>query len=356
MARGRPRCDVDATRRSVTLAVTMPRRVRTLLLTLLVVSVLAVMALVLFTTAQRPTKSPLPNPNGYDDFVSAGAAVDGSVGDYPALDRAALGALVSTNAEALRLLRLGLTRRCTLPIDLSVTNDMLVISQLGGMKRLAQLLAAEGQLRQLENRTADAAGSYLDIIRLGNEISRGGFLISRLVGVSCESIGCSRLAKVGPELEARDARIIVTELEKLDANHVTWAEVERNERRFTRSHLNPFNLIPWLMAWRQTHQVMERAETKHKLAVAHERLLAGELALRCYQSENMGGPVRLDDLLTNYLSKVPEDPFTGRPMIYHTRGTRWMFYSVGVDRVDDGGRPAGPEVNTKGDLFFDSPW
>jgi len=333
----------------------MPRRVRTLLLTLLVVSALAVMGLVLFTTGLRPTKSLLPNPNGYDNFVSAGSAVDGSVGDYPTLDRAALAALVSTNAEALRLLRIGLKRRCTLPVDLSVTNDMLVISQLGGMKRLAQLLAAEGRLRQMENRTADAAQSYMDIVRLGNEISRGGFLISRLVGVSCESIGCSRLAKVGPELQARDARLIVTELEHLDANHISWAEVERNERRFTRSHLNPFNLIPWLIAWRQTHQVMERAETKHKLVIAHERLLAGELALRCYQSEKVGVPVRLDDLVTNYLSKVPEDPFTQRPMIYHTRGTNWMFYSVGVDGVDDGGRPAGPGVNTKGDLFFDSP-
>ena len=62
----------------------------------------------------------------------------------------------------------------------------------------------------------------------------------------------------------------------------------------------------------------------------------------------------IDDLVKN-LSKVPEDPFTQRPMIYHTRGTNWMFYSVGVDGVDDGGRPAGPGVNTKGDLFFDSP-
>jgi hypothetical protein len=241
-------------------------------------------------------------------------------------------------------------------MDFALTNDMGMISQLGGMKRLAQLLAAEGRLREMENRTADAAGSYMDAIRLGNEISRGGFLITRLVGVACESIGCNGLAKVVPELGPREARVIVTELEKVDADHVTWAEVQRNERRFTRYHLDPLNLIPWLMAWRQTRQMMERAETKHKVVIAHERLLAGEMALRCYQSEKARLPVRLDDLVTNFLSSVPEDPFTGHPMVYHTQGTNWLLYSVGRDGVDDGGRPAGRGFNSKGNLFFDSPW
>ena len=102
--------------------------------------------------------------------------------------------------------------------------------------------------------------------------------------------------------------------------------------------------------------MMARAETKHKVVIAHERLLAGEMALRCYQFEKAGLPVRLDDLVTNYLSSVPEDPFAGHPIVYHNQGTNWLLYSVGTDGVDDGGRPAGRGVNSKGDLFFDSLW
>lgn len=327
-----------------------------MLLTFLAFSVLAVIALVVFTSLLTSAKSSLPNPNGYDDFVRASEAIHGSVDDFRTLDRSGLDALVATNAEALSLLRLGLMRRCALPTDLAITNDMLVIVQLGGMKRLAQLLAAVGRQREMENRPEEAAGSYVDIIRLGNEISRGGFLISRLVGIACESIGCSRLAKVVPELEAKDVRRAVTELDKIDATRVTWAEVERSERRFTLAHLNPLTLIPWLLSWRQTRQMIKRAETKHNLVIAHERLLAGEMALRCYQLEKARVLVRLDDLVTNYLSKVPEDPFTGHPIIYHSQGTNWMLYSVGVDGVDNGGRPAGSGINSKGDLFFDSPW
>ena len=67
------------------------------------------------------------------------------------------------------------------------------------------------------------------------------------------------------------------------------------------------------MAWRQTRQMMARAETKHKVVIAH-------------------------------------------PIVYHNQGTNWLLYSVGTDGVDDGGRPAGRGVNSKGDLFFDSLW
>ena len=60
---------------------------------------------------------------------------------------------------------------------------------------------------------------------------------------------------------------------------------------------------------------MQKAETKHKTVVARERLLAVELALRCYQSEQGHLPARLGELATNYLSHVPEDPFSGQPLV-----------------------------------------
>ena len=91
--------------------------------------------------------------------------------------------------------------------------------------------------------------------------------------------------------------------------------------------------------------------------MAHERLLAAELALRCYQSEKSRIPARLDNLVTNYLSKVPPDPFSGRPLIYRRQGTDWLLYSVGPDGVDDGGRSvgrAGAGTVTRRDLFYDS--
>src|SRR5438270_12491601 len=161
---------------------------RRLLVGLAVATGATLVALLAITIGRTPPRTPLPNPNGYDDFVKAGQAVLGTVWDFPTLDRDSLDALVSTNAEALGLLRLGLTRQCSMPTDSALTNDAGRISQLADMKQLVELLAAEGRLREIENRPADAARSYTDAIRFGNEMSRGGFLINRLVGIACESI------------------------------------------------------------------------------------------------------------------------------------------------------------------------
>jgi hypothetical protein len=80
------------------------------------------------------------------------------------------------------------------------------------------------------------------------------------------------------------------------------------------------------------------------------------LALRCYQSEQGHPPARLADLVTNYLSAVPQDPFSGKPMIYRPQGTNWLLYSAGPDGVDDGGRPAARAWPLRGDILFDSSW
>ena len=309
---------------------------------------------------RTPPRPPLPTPNGYDDLVEAGAAVPGSVDEFQTLDQAGLRDLVSTNAESLRRLRLGLARQCLMPMgstDSALTNVAGWTYQLFCMKRSAQLLAAEGRLREIENRPADAARSYTDAMRLGNEMSRGGVLITRLIGIACEAIGCRALARVMPKLSREDARIAAAELERLDAGRVTWAEVRQNELYFcSRQNARRFNPIAWATDWWQDRQILERAEVTHKKIMAHERLLAAELALRCYQAEQGHPPARLDDLLTNYLSRVPQDPFSGRPMIYRPQSTNWLLYSVGPDGVDDGGRPVGRGWQAKGDLLFDSSW
>jgi hypothetical protein len=266
----------------------------------------------------------LPNPNGYDEFVKAGEAVLGNVGDFPTLDHDSLAALVSTNAEPLRLLRLGLTRQCVMPMDSALTNAAGGMNQLARMKRLVQLLAAEGRLREMENRPAEAARSYVEALRFGNEMSRGGFIITRLVGIACEAIGYAPLAKLVPKLNPDEARAVLRDLDKLDTGHVTWAEVKQSERRFMRyqirQHLNP---ITWVMGWWQSRRAVQRAELKHKTVVAHEHLIVAELALRGYQSEQGHPPARLDDLAIHYLSHVPVDPFSGQPLVYRAQGTNW---------------------------------
>ncbi|HVC99242.1 MAG TPA: hypothetical protein VND64_36595 [Pirellulales bacterium] len=81
------------------------------------------------------------------------------------------------------------------------------------------------------------------------------------------------------------------------------------------------------------------------------KLLICELALAQYIADHGGPPKDLADLVPRYLPEVPEDPFSGRPLVYRTEPTGYVLYSVGQNGLDDGGQRG--TSFTDGDLFLD---
>ena len=118
---------------------------------------------------------PLPNPNGYDDFVKAQKLVVGNPADFERGSLEELRKHLAENAEVLRLVQEGLTKRCRVPISYSTNH--LVLRSLSDVKKLARLLEAAGRLAELERRTNDAARIYLETIRYGEESCRGGVMM-----------------------------------------------------------------------------------------------------------------------------------------------------------------------------------
>jgi hypothetical protein len=195
---------------------------------------------------------------------------------------------------------------------------------------------------------------------LGLKFSRGGFVVNRMIGMAFEAIGGAPLSKLVPRLNCEQARAFLPELERLDQDRVTFEEIQRNEQRLMiHELLKTYNPLSWPVLWWQIRQINKSTEAKHNAAVAHERLLLIELALRCYRCEQQKVPARLDKLVPHYLRQVPLDPFNSLSMIYKGQGTDWLLYSVGPDGADDGGLPAPHAFGTrrvKGDILFDSPW
>src|ERR1700720_1821171 len=168
---------------------------------------------------------PLPNPNGYDDFVKAGEMVSTNTGNYDKMNREQLRETTTANAEALALARTGLSNDCRVPVQFSKTYIENHLSDLADLKKLAQAFVTEGKLAEMENRPNEDAKSYLDVIHLGNESSRGGVLIDQLVGTAIEAIGTSDLQKLLPQLDANSCRETTATLETLDSQRQTWNEV-----------------------------------------------------------------------------------------------------------------------------------
>jgi hypothetical protein len=338
----------------------MRRKRQIVLLAIVVIALVGVLIGLILKYGGTSVNVALPNPNGYDDLLNAYAQVKGNPGAYypgPASDE--LRDLIATNVESLRLLRLGLSRTCSVPTAVAMNDISVVLTNLACFKVLAHLLAEEGRVAEQENRIGDAARSYVDCIHMGNEISRGGFIINHMVGIACGAIGANPLAKLVPALSCEQARPVIDELEKIDASSVTWEEVKRNENALIghefRKTANP---IRWLIGWWQSRPARGRSERRHNIMLAHTRLLHVELALRCYQAEQGRPQQDLQELVPKYLHRVPLDPFslTQQSVSYRPKGTNWLLYSIGMDRVDDGGQPVGKGPESKGDIFFDSPW
>ena len=62
------------------------------------------------------------------------------------------------------------------------------------------------------------------------------------------------------------------------------------------------------------------------------------LAIEQFSRKNGGLPDKLDELVPEFLDKVPIDPFDGQPLRYVVRKNEYVIYSIGKDRIDNGGQ------------------
>lgn len=289
----------------------MPRRWKYVWVAGLFVT-LAIMALLLLT--QRRTGQALPVPNGYDDFVLAARNVVGDSRPVHDLSDDELRALVQENHAALEFVRRGLQRQCQVATEYTpsyLTNHMPILAE---FKAVSRVFLAEGKLREHEGRAGDAARSYVDGIRFAQELTRGGLVIDRMVGLACESSFPQRLLGVNRDLDIKTCQDLLPILEKADADRESLAATWDEEARWSRSFGIRQRLGGWIIqivqakAW-QAH----RARTQQQLEQVQlgERRAFLQMAARIFELENGKAPGRAGDLVPKYLRAVPKHPATG---------------------------------------------
>ncbi len=97
--------------------------------------------------------------------------------------------------------------------------------------------------------------------------------------------------------------------------------------------------------------VFGRATPEAALAQARYELDNMALAATAYRIEHGAYPKTAGDLVPDYLTLVPLDPFTGRPMKVKAEDGGAVLYSVGPDMTDDGGAPF-DQTSRNGDITF----
>ncbi len=257
----------------------------------------------------------LPSPNGYEYFVKAAQMVSKEAADPGQLNEAGLRALVSQNAEALKVARQGFEYESRVADN----NTPDLMNTLASFKRLGWAFSAEGKLAEMEKRSGEAIRSYLDTVRLGQEFSRGGTIIFRLVGIAVENIGLQALQALAQKVDSGNCKATAVELELLDAKDPPLQETLEQESVYAdkvRASQPKTSASGRALQDKMMAPAIKKATEKIQTTQLNLRQTMITFAARTYELEKKKKPKNLDDLTPDYLKAIPHDPRTGKDMSY----------------------------------------
>lgn len=262
----------------------------------------------------EPPQRAMPHPNGYDDFVRAGKLVILGNVDTTKLNHDELVALVASNRDALAALRTGLTHESLVLDNYSATNGDVLLTDYAAFKKLSWIITGEGRVAEMEGRTNEAAKIYLEAAHFGQDSSRGGVMMARLVGIACENIALNYLRPLGNQLDATNSRAMARELEAIDATEDTPEQTLQQEARWARKTYGIRGQIVLLVTHKQQKVTRDSFTTKDQNLMRARRRTMLSFAAHAYELEKGKPPVTAADLVPDYLKVVPKDPTTGQDL------------------------------------------
>lgn len=275
---------------------------------------------------------------------------------------------------------------------------------LRSIRELAPLLILEGLDKETQGDFAGATDSYLDAFHIGVDIRHGTYLAG---GKEIQTMAREKILLAAQKLDAKQIRNTSKRMETLMANDVPipeaieqakWSILGEFKDMFSHRDWRNYGIVPMLeddfpasktqlmlcnkrimvaeycnymdqleTAFRQPYATCKSYPSQPKTMLARvytegltrdsraeaeasramESLALVKLALQGYQLEHSQYPDKLSQLIPEYISKVPDDPFgLNTQLKYKKSGDNYLLYSIGPDGKDDGGRPI-PVGNVK---------
>ena len=371
-----------------------------------------------------PAPVSVPNPNGYDFYVAAAQTIqDANPPVSPINDtrnllltNPSLAAhdyslarkkqWLQNNARGFRLFQKGVQTPARQPSDRDLFGRSRVGRNYADFRQLARDKSIQTETLILQNKPFDATQSGLDNIQMGEDISRGGALIAKLVGSAIVAIARDPLcdARQTPEkLTAPQARAAATRLETILANRPTFADALTEDKWVALNSLKSFWKDPkwrsqsygvrslsdlWTTRIVTKTDIAARVISNYDIAIANAKLPYGaapapftatpdpisqlfqpssrmqmneareivplnllllRFALRAYRLEKGAFPPNLNALAPGYLKTIPTDYYSsGKPFFYRLKGQNYELWSVGPDGVNNNGVPVAPRAVAPG--------
>ena len=356
----------------------------------------------------------MPEDNGYDDFLAAiellpdesdwlgpqtWQILKEGIGSFA---EAELQGFFLVYQPALDKLREALSKPFVVPYQwLFQPNPWAALfPELPKARQFARILSVQAAYQQRRDEHQQALDSLQQALILGENLSRGGVLIDRLVSIAIEAIGLEAWKEwIGRKPSADTLRQASEFLGQFEQQQVPfwktivmqgWCGRQTLEDLYA-NRIPPYELEAWKEEWPEMgdllninkDEVIKEAERYSMKLVAIARMplskaieqqepeldiaplkplvplwldrmllkvggISAQLrgvqimvALEHYRSEqpHQGRyPPQLSDLVPGYLAELPKDPFTDEDFIYRRENNlAYRLYSVGRNRVDDGG-------------------
>jgi len=306
------------------------------------------------STARPIPKAPsLAGPNHYADLILAAKAF---AKFPPSIDTSPLDSIrsfVNEHRSALDRAHAVLQQSCQASIRYDVTDVTDLLYDLMEARRMAYALDVEAVLAQREGRTNDAIRVALEEYRLGNALSHGGALGRWNAGRSIEGIGAARITRLRNSLSADECRQLINALQKIETEREPLEEVFAREAAWADRSYEWHDRLGWHVSRVAALFAISHVHLSNTWQQVRTEALLGTLALCGYRREHDQFPAALSDLVPEYLPTVPQDPFSGKPLVYHRTATGYLLYSIGPDGKDDGGRRVAPGTTAPGDYVLE---
>lgn len=201
----------------------------------------------------------------------------------------------------------------------------------------ARLLLAEAQIARAEGRYSDAATIATQIIELGKKLADRGLLVHWLIGTAVEGIGLDELSKSAPGLSTGECARLISDLTELEDGRESLETVRRRDERWS-AHEGGWRWAVASLTARLKGLNQNSALNAQVSRIARFRMAQSILAIEAFRREHGRWPAELGEIVPRYLPQAPLDPWSDKPLVYRVQADSYCLYSVGTDRVDNGGQ------------------
>jgi hypothetical protein len=221
---------------------------------------------------------------------------------------------------ALVEVRRGLAMQCVVPVEMTAAWIQSATTNMINLKRAARALDAEGLLLSRQGDTNGALSASLDLFRFGQAMQQGGVLIDFLVGSAVEVMGVRRITNLLAVLNAAECKRTAFALQEHEKHREPLQAIQRRDREWSRKSFSLVDRVREMIEWRSLRPgkafegLVPDVPTEYNSRVRIARLALFRVAARAFELERGTPPRQPSDLVPAYLTSVPVDPATGKPL------------------------------------------